>query len=89
MRQANPEPGFGRALFCAPAGAQDYITIRLTDVIVTSVALADTAVDAQPPVETVGLGFAKVEGGYRPQKADGSLGAPVEFKFDLKKNRPF
>jgi type VI secretion system secreted protein Hcp len=71
------------------AGAQDYITIRLTDVIVTSVAHADTAVDSQPPVETVGLGFAKVEFGYRPQKADGSLGAPVEFKFDLKKNRPF
>ncbi|GIL05107.1 type VI secretion system tube protein Hcp [Betaproteobacteria bacterium PRO7] len=71
------------------AGAQDYLTIKLTDVIVTSVALADTAVDAQPPVGTVGLSFAKVEYGYRPQKADGSLGAPVEFKFDLKKNRPF
>jgi type VI protein secretion system component Hcp len=36
------------------AGTQDYITIKLTDVIVTSVA----------------------------------LGAAVEFKFDLKKNRP-
>ncbi len=71
------------------AGSQDYMTIKLADVIVTSVALADSAADAQPPVETVSLGFAKVEYAYRPQKTDGSLGAPVEFKFDLKKNRPF
>lgn len=70
------------------AGLQDDLTIKLADVIVTSVAFADTAADTQPPVETVGLSFAKVEYGYRPQKADGSLGAPVEFKFDLKKNRP-
>lgn len=39
------------------AGAQDYITIRLADVIVSSVACADTAADAQPPIETVGNGL--------------------------------
>lgn len=69
------------------AGAQDYMTIKLADVVVTSAALADTAADALAPIETVGLQFAKVEYAYRPQKADGSLGPAVEFRFDLKKNK--
>jgi type VI secretion system secreted protein Hcp len=71
------------------AGAQDYLVIKLSDVIVTSAALADTAADAQPPMESVGLHFAKVEYGYRPQKADGSLSGAVEFNFDLEKNKTF
>lgn len=67
------------------AGAPDDMTIGLADVIVTPVALADTPVDAQPPVETAHLGFADVEHGCRPQEADGSLGAAVESRSDPKK----
>ena len=33
--------------------------------------------------------FAKIEVEYKPQKADGSLGAPVEFRYDLKTNKTF
>ena len=32
--------------------------------------------------------LAKVSMEYRPQKADGSLGAPVQFKYDVKANKP-
>lgn len=65
------------------AVTKDYLTIKLTDVIVTSVAMSDTANDALVPLESVSLAFAKVEYSYRPQNPNGSLGAAVEFKFDL------
>jgi len=71
------------------AGTQDYLVIKLTDVTVTSVAMSDGASDTFVPMESVGLAFAKVEYGYRPQNANGSLGAAVEFKFDLARGRVF
>lgn len=71
----------------AGAAAQDYVTVKMTDVIVTAAALADTAADALPPLETVSLRFAKVDYEYRPQKPDGSLGAAVAFKFDIAQNK--
>lgn len=67
---------------------QDYLTIKLKDIVVTAVALADVANDAQVPLESVSLAFAKVEYAYRPQKPNGSLGPAEEFKFDLKANKP-
>jgi type VI secretion system secreted protein Hcp len=69
------------------AAQQDYLTIKFTEVRVTAVALADTASDTQAPVESVSLGYAKVDYQYRPQNANGSLGAAVAFKFDLVRNR--
>lgn len=71
-----------------PGGStQDYLTIKLSAVSVTSVAMADAAADAQIPLESVSLAFAKVEYSYKPQNPNGSLGAAVEFKFDLAAGR--
>lgn len=70
-------------------GTQDYLIIKLTDVVVTSVAMSDGAGDTQVPMESVGLAYAKLEYGYRPQNANGSLGAAVEFNFDLARGRTF
>jgi len=72
------------AIAHAGAAAPDYILIKLGDVAVTSVALADVANDGQAPLETVTLHYAKVEYDYRPQNANGSLGGAVVFKYDLK-----
>ena len=69
----------------AGRGSPEYFTIRMTDVIVTSVATAG-AIDP-PGTETISLSFGKVQLEYVPQKADGSLDAPVVFKYDLKANR--
>lgn len=69
------------------SAAQDYLTIKFTELRVTSVALADSAFDAQPPVESVSFSCAKVDYQYRPQNNNGSLGAAVAFKFDLARNR--
>ena len=39
--------------------------------------------DSGAPVEHVSFGFRKVKVDYRPQKADGSLGAAVTFAYDV------
>ena len=41
------------------------------------------------PTDSVSFNFAKIEVAYKPQKADGSLGSAVEFKYDLKANKTF
>jgi type VI secretion system secreted protein Hcp len=64
----------------AGKGQQEYLTIKMSDVIVTSVthgASADTS-----HVENVGLSFAKVAIEYKPQKPDGTLDAAVKFAYD-------
>jgi type VI secretion system secreted protein Hcp len=68
----------------AGKGQQEYLIIKMNDVIVSAVTDADSE-DSQ--LETVSLAFAKVDVEYRPQKADGSLDAGVHFKYDLKAHK--
>ena len=63
----------------------DFLVIKLSDVIVTSVALSETG--GGSVAENVGLAFAKVDFAYSPQKPDGSLDAAIHFKYDLKANK--
>lgn len=69
------------------ATAGDYLTLRMTDAMVTSVNLTDAAADTMPPLESVSLTFTTFEYSYRPQLANGSFGPPVTFKFDIRQNR--
>jgi type VI secretion system secreted protein Hcp len=69
----------------AGKGQQEYLIIKLTDVLIGSVVMS-VAVDA-PTAETVSLQFAKVDLEYKPQKADGSLEAGLHFKYDIKANK--
>ena len=66
-------------------GQQEYLIIKMNDVIVTGVSLSEA--DQAPSGEQVGLKFSKVELSYKPQKADGSLDAAIHFKYDLKANK--
>ena len=66
-------------------GQQDYLIIKMNDIIVTGVALADSTGTAGS--ETVSLAFAKVHLEYNPQKANGSLDTGTHFKFDIKANK--
>ena len=61
--------------------AQEFLTYTLSDVVVTGVQQGDA--DSGAPVEHVSFGFRKVKVDYRPQKADGSLGAAVTFAYDV------
>lgn len=69
----------------AGKGQQEYLIIKMNDVVITSV--VDDTPTSQPGTETVTLTFSKVALEYKPQKADGSLDAGVFFKYDLKANK--
>jgi len=69
----------------AGKGQLEYLIIKLTDVLITSVAMS-VAEDAAT-TENVSLQFAKVDLEYKPQKADGSLDAGLHFKYDIKANK--
>jgi type VI secretion system secreted protein Hcp len=66
----------------AGKGQQEFLVIKMNDVIVTSV--SDGESGESGGVENVSLTFAKIDLEYRPQKTDGSLDAGVHFKYDLK-----
>jgi type VI secretion system secreted protein Hcp len=71
----------------AGEGQQEYIIVKMTDVIVSNV--SSTGGTGGDMTENVSLNFAKVELEYKPQKADGSLDAGLFFKYDLKQNKTF
>jgi len=61
---------------------QEYLVIKMTDVLVTAYQTGGSSGSDAPLVDTVLLSFSRIEGEYRPQKADGSLGTPVIFDID-------
>jgi type VI secretion system secreted protein Hcp len=71
----------------AGKGQQEYLIIKMNDVIITGVTHEGTTTAAELAPETVSLAFAKVDFEYKPQKPDGSLDAGIHFKYDLKTNK--
>jgi type VI secretion system secreted protein Hcp len=69
----------------AGKGQQEFLIIKMSDVIITSVTNGDS--DGDSPVESVSLAFAKLDLAYLPQKPDGSLDVGIHFKYDLKANK--
>ena len=68
---------------------QEYLTVKLTDVLVSSYQTAGIGGGDDLPVDQVSLNFSKIEVEYRPQKPDGSLGTSERFGYDLKANKAF
>jgi type VI secretion system secreted protein Hcp len=66
------------------AGKIDFLTIKLSDVLITSFDSSANADEA--PAEQVGLAFAKLEVKVTGQKPDGQPGAPVSAGWDVKAN---
>lgn len=69
----------------AGKGQQDFLIIKMNDVIITGV--VQSAPSSEAGSETVSLEFAKVDWEFKPQKTDGSLDAGIHFKFDIKANK--
>jgi type VI secretion system secreted protein Hcp len=63
---------------------QEYYRVQLSDVLVSSFQNDGGAAGVG---ESFSLNFAKIEFEYRPQKADGSLDAPVKAGYDVKANK--
>jgi type VI secretion system secreted protein Hcp len=66
-------------------GQQEYLKIELTDVLVSSYQQGGS--NGTVPVDSASLNFSKIKYSFYPQKADGSLGAPVTATWDLKANK--
>jgi len=65
---------------------QDYLIIKLSDVLIASVVMS-VSMDDPTTAESVSLQASKVDLEYKSQKADGSLDAGLHFKSDLKANK--
>ena len=64
---------------------QEYITIEMKEVMVTSVSSGGSGGEDRL-TENVTLNFAAVKFSYKPQKPDGSLGDALPFTYDIAAN---
>lgn len=84
---ANGEHIKSAILVCRKAGKeqQEYLKITFSDILVSSFQTGGSA-GQEVPFDQISLNYSKMEYEYKPQKADGSLDAPVKAGWDLKKN---
>ena len=61
--------------------------VTLSDVLVASYH-ADGQAEDSAPVDEVSFTYAQIKVEYRPQRADGSLGAPITAGWNVKTNEP-
>lgn len=73
----------------AGKGQMDFYMMKFYDVVVTSYQSGGSATGNEAPIDQFTFNFGKVEIEYKPQKADGSLGAGVFFKWDVRKNNKY
>ena len=69
----------------AGKGQQEFLVIKMNDIIITGVSLSDSR--GGGTAENVTLAFAKVDLEYRPQNPNGTLDPGIHFKFDIKANK--
>jgi type VI secretion system secreted protein Hcp len=76
-------------LTCRKAGGEqhEYLTITMTDIMVTSFQTGGSGGSDVIPMEQISLGYSKVEFEYKDQKADGTPGSPIKTGYDLKANK--
>lgn len=63
---------------------QEYYTITLTDVLVSSYQSGGNEGSSALPTDQFSLNFAKIVFDYKPQDEKGTLGGAVNFTYDLK-----
>jgi type VI secretion system secreted protein Hcp len=67
---------------------QEFFQTVFTDVLIASYqAGGQGGTNSTLPVDNCTFNFSKVEIEYKPQKPDGSLGAPIKAGYDLKLNK--
>lgn len=66
---------------------QEYLKITFSDSLVSSYQIGGSGDSGVVPMDQISLNFAKIEYEYKPQKADGTLDAPIQVGYDLKANK--
>jgi type VI secretion system secreted protein Hcp len=69
----------------AGKGQQEFLTWTFSDVLVSSYQTGGSEA-ADIPIDQASLNFTKIKVEYRPQKADGTLDAPISAGWDRKAN---
>jgi type VI secretion system secreted protein Hcp len=77
-------------LSCRKAGGilNDFLTITLTEVRVSSYEIAGNSGAAIDPTDQFALHFAKIECNYVQQNPDGTMGASTQAGWDVTNNKP-
>jgi type VI secretion system secreted protein Hcp len=70
------------------ANPVEFLKWTLSDVTVASYQTDNNAPAAEPPLDQISLGFAKIEVEYSAMKPDGSLDTPIKVGWDVQANRP-
>jgi type VI secretion system secreted protein Hcp len=75
-------------LLCRKAGGdqQEYLKMEFSDLLISTFQTGGNATGVVP-VDQISFNFSKIEYEYKPQKADGTLDAPVKTGYDLKLNK--
>jgi type VI secretion system secreted protein Hcp len=75
---------------CRKSGTdqQEYLVMTFEDVMVESFQTGGSSGQVIP-VDSIGLSYERIKYEYRPQKADGTLDAPIAAGWDLAKNVKF
>jgi len=86
---ANGEHIKSAKLTCRKAGKeqQEFLIWTFSDLLVSSYQTGGSDGAGVLPIDSISLNFTKVEIGYKPQKADGTLDAENKAGYDLKKNQ--
>ena len=72
----------------ADKNQSEFLQIWLSDVLVSSfVSLGSSG--GTDPMEEIMLNFAKIKVSYKPTRADGSLDAAIEIRWDVQANKKF
>lgn len=64
---------------------QEFLIIKLSDLLISQYQTSGGGDEV--PMDQISLNFGRLEVEYRPQKADGSLDAPVKGGWDVRANR--
>jgi type VI secretion system secreted protein Hcp len=71
----------------AGKGGQEYLKFTFEDLLVSAYHTGGNGGSDVVPLDHVSINFAKLQVEYRPQNADGSVGAKVMAGWDLKANK--
>jgi type VI secretion system secreted protein Hcp len=74
-------------LVCRKSGKtpQEYLIFKFFDLLVSSYQTGYSQ-GQDEAFDSCSMSYGKLEWSYKPQKADGSLDAALDFKYDLKTN---
>ena len=86
---ANGEHIKSAILVCRKAGKdqQEYLKIYFEDMLISTYQTGGQASGDALPTDQISFNFTTIKLEYAPQKADGSLGSPVIFGYDIKQNK--